>query len=186
MDEALLSLLEKKDFEYISVREICAAAGVNRSTFYLHYENTSDLLREAVESMQKEFLAYFSQENETFFDKLAHCAKEELHLVTPAYLTPYLTFIRDHKRLYATAVRSPSNFLAEETYRAMFTHIFDPILARFSVPREERGYMMAFYLRGIAAVVDHWLVGDCADPIERVVSVILRCIPALPKAGKGV
>ena len=45
MDEALITLLEKKDFEYITIREICATAGVNRSTFYLHYENTADLLR---------------------------------------------------------------------------------------------------------------------------------------------
>ena len=33
MDEALLALLEKKEFAYITIRELCAAAGVNRSTF---------------------------------------------------------------------------------------------------------------------------------------------------------
>ena len=37
MDEAFLTLLAKKDFEYITVKEICEVAGVNRSTFYLHY-----------------------------------------------------------------------------------------------------------------------------------------------------
>ena len=31
MDEALLLLLEKKDYEFITVKEICAKAGVNRS-----------------------------------------------------------------------------------------------------------------------------------------------------------
>ena len=41
MDEALLLILEKKEFEFISVKEICDKAGVNRSTFYLHYENTT-------------------------------------------------------------------------------------------------------------------------------------------------
>ena len=44
MDEALIEILEKKDFEFITVKEICNRAGVNRSTFYLHYENTYDLL----------------------------------------------------------------------------------------------------------------------------------------------
>ena len=38
MDLALMLLLKKKPFEYITVREICEAASVNRSTFYLHYE----------------------------------------------------------------------------------------------------------------------------------------------------
>lgn len=55
MDEALLALLEKKDFEFITVREICEAAGVNRSTFYLHYENTRELLDESVGALQKSF-----------------------------------------------------------------------------------------------------------------------------------
>ena len=49
MDKALIELLEKKDFEYITIKEICEKAGVNRSTFYLHYENTVDLLREATQ-----------------------------------------------------------------------------------------------------------------------------------------
>ena len=36
MDEALMRLLEHKDYEYITVKEVCKKAGVNRSTFYLH------------------------------------------------------------------------------------------------------------------------------------------------------
>ena len=35
MDEAFLTLLAKKDFEYITVKEICEVAEVNRSTLYL-------------------------------------------------------------------------------------------------------------------------------------------------------
>ena len=42
MDEAFLTLLAKKDFEYITVKEICEVAEVNRSTLYLHYETMSD------------------------------------------------------------------------------------------------------------------------------------------------
>ena len=44
MDEALISLLKEKDLEYITVKEICEKAGVNRSTFYLHYETIADLV----------------------------------------------------------------------------------------------------------------------------------------------
>ena len=51
MGEAFLILLAKKDFEYITVKEICEVAGVNRSTFYLHYETMADLLSESVSRM---------------------------------------------------------------------------------------------------------------------------------------
>ncbi len=50
MHDALIQILDRKDFEYISVKEICEAAGVNRSTFYLHYDNLNDLLWETVEA----------------------------------------------------------------------------------------------------------------------------------------
>lgn len=33
MDQAFLDLLSKKDFAYITVKEVCEAAGVHRSTF---------------------------------------------------------------------------------------------------------------------------------------------------------
>lgn len=75
MDEALLALLEEKDFAYITVREICARAGVNRSTFYLHYENMSDLLRETVEMIDERFRASVADatDDKTGGERLAGC-----------------------------------------------------------------------------------------------------------------
>ena len=58
MDEAFLTLLAKKDFEYITIKEICEVAGVNRSTFYLHYETMSDLLSESVSRMNEQLLLW--------------------------------------------------------------------------------------------------------------------------------
>ena len=61
MDEAFLALLEKKDFAYITVKEICAAAGVNRSTFYLHYETINDLLSDSASYINQQFLDYMKR-----------------------------------------------------------------------------------------------------------------------------
>ena len=51
MNDALITLLETKDYEYITIKEICRSASVNRSTFYLHYENMNDLLEETIRSL---------------------------------------------------------------------------------------------------------------------------------------
>lgn len=179
MDEALMELLETKDFEYISIKELCAAAGVNRSTFYLHYQNTRELLEESVSLMHSRFMSYFDVEAEGFVSRLQDCSREELMLITPEYLTPYLTFIREHRRLYSAAMRDPGNFQTHSTYNKMFQHIFSPILARFNVPEEEKAYVMAFYLNGIMAVVSQWLEGDCQMPQETVVKIIMDCIPGI-------
>jgi AcrR family transcriptional regulator len=71
MNKALIELLEKKEFEYITIKEICSQAGVNRSTFYLHYENTTDLLNETTQYITDNFLSYFSTGEKNFsFDYL--------------------------------------------------------------------------------------------------------------------
>lgn len=83
MDKAFLSLLEKKDFSYITVKEICEKAKVNRSTFYLHYETLEDLLSESVEYMNEQFLAYMKQDTNVFMIRILECPLDELYLVTP-------------------------------------------------------------------------------------------------------
>ena len=55
MDEALLRLLEQKDYDRITVKELCQKAGVNRTTFYLHYGSMNELLEETVEMINGRF-----------------------------------------------------------------------------------------------------------------------------------
>lgn len=78
MDEALIELLCKKDIQYISVKEICAKAGVNRSTFYLHYETISDLLEETIEHIQAEFQKSFHIEAGDFIEEIDKMPLNEL------------------------------------------------------------------------------------------------------------
>lgn len=56
MDKAFLELLSQKDFVFITVKEICEKAGVNRSTFYLHYETVADLLSESADYAYEQFM----------------------------------------------------------------------------------------------------------------------------------
>ena len=80
MDKALISLLEKKDFEYISIKEICEVAGVNRSTFYLHYENTTDLLNETTKYILDSFLTYFTIDRQSLTIQYQNCKLQDLVL----------------------------------------------------------------------------------------------------------
>ena len=78
MDEALITLLEKKDFEYITIMEICETAGVNRSTFYLHYENTVDLLQETTRYILDKHFAYYSSDTKGITERFANCDLKDL------------------------------------------------------------------------------------------------------------
>ena len=116
MDEAFLTLLAKKNFEYITVKEICEVAGVNRSTFYLHYETMSDLLSESVSRMNEQFLACMEKDSDAFSAKLRNCPRDELYLITPEYLTPYLSYIKNNKRLFRTATENEAVLGMDKSY----------------------------------------------------------------------
>ena len=181
MDLALMELLEKKEFEYITIKEICAKAGVNRSTFYLHYENTRDLLTEAVEQMLMDFREYFPQDQELVIAQMDRRPTEELLFITPEYLTPYLTYVREHKKLIRTALRHATAMELEKVFDRMFRHVFDPILARFDAPEGQRHYMMAFYLNGINAIITKWLETECEAPVEEIMVIITTCVIGRPE-----
>ena len=113
LDEALIELLEEKDLEYITVKEICQRAGVNRSTFYLHYETVADLVNETAEMVNRRFLSYFPQQKEELFRGVDSREPEDLILVTREYLLPVLRFIRDNKKVYRAAFQNPGGMRTE-------------------------------------------------------------------------
>ena len=175
-DKALLSLLEKKEFEYITIREICEKAGVNRSTFYLHYENTCDLLRETTGYVIDSFLSYFTNDRKSISLNLEECNINELFFITPKYITPYLTFIKDNRQIFKTSIKHLGTMEFDRVYQKMFDNIFSPVLSRFKFPENERAYVMKFYLSGITAIVMEWLDNDCAESIDDIIKIITDCI----------
>ncbi len=180
MDEALIELLGKKDFEYITVKEICDKAGVNRSTFYLHYENMTDLLEESVAFIHNRFMNYMSEIDEGKTDialkDLKAADKENLYFFTDKYLYPYLDYVKENKRTYVVAIKHVTLFQSVDRYQELFGRVFSPVMEKFGIPVEKRNYMMMFYLNGIQAVVNEWIRTDCITPIDEVIKIIQTCI----------
>ncbi len=52
---AFTELLRQKPIQSISVKELCASAGINRGTFYSHYTDIYDLLEKMEQDMTEDF-----------------------------------------------------------------------------------------------------------------------------------
>ncbi len=176
MDKALISLLEEKPFEYITVSEICKRAQVNRSTFYLHYENTADLLSETVRYLLDDFSAHFDVDRENITDKFRGCPLEELNFISDKYLSPYLFYIKENRYLFKTVLSHPESFEVNNIFHRLYENIFNPILERFDYQVSDRKYVMRFYLSGITAIVTEWLSDECEKSIQEVSQIIRQCI----------
>ena len=177
MNKAMLKLLETKDFLDISVSEICREAGVNRSTFYDHYLNTSDLLKETQKEIMKDFTHYFNNYSIEFPD-YSKKNSEEFLFISPKYLIPYLEYVKKHKKLFKTYLSNLSTFNVDEAYSDLFEYVLKPVFIRMGVENDLiMNYMSKFYLSGVTAIVNEWIHRDCQDDMLFVVEIIIACIP---------
>ena len=176
MDLALISLLKKKPFEYITVSEICETAGVNRSTFYLHYETIGDLLGETTRYLLDDFLGYFTADTKSAVENLKNRNLDELVFTSDKYLVPYLTYIQENKEVFRTALLHIGALGFEDVYKRMFENIFAPILNRFRYSTDIQQFVMMYYLNGINAIVLEWLRNGCEKSIQEISEIISICI----------
>lgn len=176
MNEALISLLEKKDLDFITVKEICQEAGVNRSTFYLHYETISDLMDETLQTVARRFETCFPQNTASLLQKPDEQQLSDLVLITKAYLLPYLQFIKDNQKVYRAAYRNPVCMQSHVRYRKLQAQIVSPILTRFGIPDEVHKYYCAYYVEGITALIREWLKHDCEEEIDQIADIIENCV----------
>ena len=176
MDEALIFLLEKKDLEHITVTEICEKAGVNRSTFYLHYETMGDLLDECMDYLNIKFVESFGIETENFVSSIDGAPLDELVLVQSRFLRPYLDFIKENKTIFVAAYKNPGGMQSYQRIESLSKHVLFPIMTRFSIPENEQLYWAAFFINGCSAVIIKWIEGGLKEPAQEIEEIIMRCI----------
>lgn len=167
MNDALIALLETKEYEYITIKEICHIANVNRSTFYLHFSNMNDLLEETIKSLNLSFNSHFkSKENESTIISKENL--EDLLLINDDNLIPYLNFIKENKNIYKVLKTYPQLFNANKTYDQMFRKLFVPIMNRFGLDEKWHKYLMDFYISGLTSIVLDWVYDDCKIPVQEI------------------
>ena len=171
MNQALISLLEKKDIEFITVTEIAKKAGVNRSTFYLHYDNVYELLEETIENLNKQFVGSFDIRM-----PLNVGSKEDAFLITDEQLIPYLNFVKRNKRVLKLVNQKPQLFNSKRAFKKIYDTILYPAISCFTREENERVYKLEFFTRGVSAIVHKWLELDCVTEIEELVEIIKNCV----------
>lgn len=108
-------------------------------------------------------------------DGICEGSIEELYLVRLEQLTPYLEFVRDNDRLFLALVKNADGLRLHDSYASLERQIIAPILDRFGIPLTERRYLMAFYMKGLLAIVEEWIRRGCEEPVELIAGIMQTC-----------
>lgn len=161
LQESIMSLIDEKPFDKITVNDITDRAQVNRSTFYLHYDDILALLNDCLLGgvTLKDAVppAYFIREN-----------SEDLIKRT----TRYLQFAFDHPDLYLMVLQEfQTNPYFAEFYKAILDSmclyqksLYTGDSEKFTPDRT----IARFVLAGLARVMSDWLKNKPSEPIEKL------------------
>jgi len=154
---------EKKPLGKITVREICERAGINRSTFYAHFQDVYDV-GESVEKHMSEMAG------EAFMNRL-----QEGDSLRRGF-EGLFEFVREYKEFYLLYLEGSHRVRAIE----MLTEPYQERLEQLD-PKElgcvvegELEYRQDFFSAGLAAMLYRWLRNDCRETPGQLFEILMR------------
>ncbi|WP_434178535.1 TetR/AcrR family transcriptional regulator [Bacillus stercoris] len=155
--QALLALLEERDIQHITMKEIAEKAKVSRGTLYLYYEDKFSIIEDVIEDM-KEGLG------KALFDAFSHL--DTLHLNKKRQTVhPTLSFVHEHRSFFSVMMNR-GHF--HRFFKDVFQHdvLLAPIHVNLTpIEREIYGHYRALYTY---AIILYWLNEDAAATPEAI------------------
>ena len=154
---------ENRSLNKITVREICEAAQINRSTFYAHYMDVYDVVDKVERTMAEELTKSFLQELDKG-KKLDTC------------FVSLFSFVRNHKEFYQLFLNSSTrsgtigiawDLLHERTGSISYR--------QFGYKNEEEmKYHGEFFINGLSAMLRRWVERDCPETPKQMYEYLKR------------
>ncbi|GFM15752.1 TetR/AcrR family transcriptional regulator [Bacillus sp. FW1] len=155
--QALLTLLEERDMQHITMKEIAEKAKVSRGSLYLYYGDKFSIIEDLIEDM-KEGLG------KALFDAFSHL--DTLHLNKKRQTVhPTLSFVHEHRSFFSVMMNR-GHF--HRFFKDVFQHdvLLAPIHVNLTpIEREIYGHYRALYTY---AIILYWLNEDAAATPEAI------------------
>ena len=156
--ESLLELLKEKPVEYITVKELCEYAELNRSTFYAYYTDVAALYQE-------------------MGGELAQALLEQIRAINRGSgidTEPMLSYIRDNRELFHLLVYRDKYLNANQPVQRQIIQGYFGLAPELDLPCtvEEREYFLEYLYMGGTGVIHHWVQNGCNLPPQQVAGLI--------------
>lgn len=151
IEKAFMELLQTREVQQITVKEICALAGLNRTTFYANYLDIYDLIDQIGEKMIHDFYALYAEE-----EKYQYNSNDFLKL---------FQHIKDNQLFYKTYFKLGLHAHLKITR-------YDRKLAEKYYQGRHIQYHMEYFRAGITALIRMWLENGCDISPEEFFEII--------------
>lgn len=156
---ALKELMKEKEVEKISIREISELAGVNRQTFYYHFEDIYDLLKWT-----------FQQE------AVQQLATRESTEVWQEGLLQLFYYLEENRDICLCALRSLGRDHMKRFFYADIYQVIGRVVTEFGEkcksPTEYMAFLTHFFTLSLASLIESWLLGEMDQTPKELIEMI--------------
>ncbi len=154
--EAMIALMQDRDYEEITISDIVKKAGVSRMTFYHYFQSKTDALNNYLHEIIESYLEECSRSlgTDSFYDA-AH--------VRHAFL-----FFDQYAEFFLT--------LAGASLYCLMIDAINDYMIRFVDPVYPRSHYELYYYGGaLLNVFLKWEEDGKTEPVDAIVEVVCRC-----------
>jgi len=163
--ESLTELMKEKSILSVSVKDICDLADISRSTFYDHYKDQYDLLKQ----IEDETLAYFEDMLNRYKDKQT---KKE----TGQMVEEMLTYIANNGNTIHVLLSENGDLGFQKKLLYHFI-MHNQIIKYFSENQqneEAMPYYTVFLVHGAIGLIQHWLKDNMLMPVPQLAKMLMK------------
>lgn len=156
----LMDLLkEKGSVNRVTVRELCERSELNRSTFYAHYGEPADLLRE----IENEIL----EATREHVEKIGESNNTDAH----KFIESFLQFIKNNDKPFRTLLIDSIDPEFKTKFMAQSVVQFVNNL-EITLPKETEQFVFAYILNGSMGIIIQWIRSDYAIDSSTVTDLL--------------
>lgn len=156
IQKALFSLLRFRKYNDISIKEICYESGINRSSFYAHYQDINDLMIKTEQRLSNSIKEIFKPNkiwNEEVFVKL-------------------FEFLYQNRDFYKAYLSTNEQTFMEKTDFLNFVNIIESSNKITTFSKNEIFYHMAFFAGGLKAISKSWILTNCKETPQQMAKIL--------------
>jgi AcrR family transcriptional regulator len=163
--ESLMELMKAKSILSVSVKDICDLADISRSTFYDHYKDQYDLLKQ----IEDETLAYFEDMLDRYKDKQT---KKE----TNQMIEEMLTYIANNGTTIQVLLSESGDidFQKKLLYHFIMHKQVTKYFSEKLKDEETKSYYSVFVVHGAIGLIQHWLKGNMVTPVPQLAKIMMK------------
>ncbi|MDR2197646.1 MAG: TetR/AcrR family transcriptional regulator [Coriobacteriales bacterium] len=162
--DALVEQMQDRHISAITVKSLCEQADVNRSTFYLHYRDQYDLLKQ----VEAEVLDTLRER----LDKQAEL--DSRGPVSLSAMTGIMEYARENAAL-ARALLSENSDIGFKQDVMQLAHLVDTSIAS-AYDQRVREYIATYAVHGAIAVAEKWLRDGTREPTGQIAQLLTQLV----------